>query len=66
VYGSYKRRIGVVTSASSREERVHPRDQFNDSAKSRKKRKTITTSGGGETTVIMADNNLFCEKEFAS
>jgi hypothetical protein len=45
---------------------VHPRDQFNDSAKSRKKRKTIT-SGGGETTVVIRGNNdLFCEKEFAS
>jgi hypothetical protein len=63
MYRSYKRRIGVVTSASSREKRVYPRDQFNDSAKSRKKRKTITTSGGGKTTIIMC---IFCEKEFAS
>jgi hypothetical protein len=58
VYRSYKRRIGVVTSAASREERVHHRDQFNDSAKSRKKRKTIT-SGGGETTAIIGNNDLF-------
>ena len=41
VYRSYKRRTGVVTSAASREERVHHRDQFNDSSKKRKKRKII-------------------------
>ena len=36
VYRSYKRRTGIVTSAASREERVHHSDQFNDSSKSRK------------------------------
>lgn len=62
VYRSYKRRTGVVTSAASREERVHHRDQFNDSAKSHKKRKTIT-SGGGETTAIIGNNDLFHDEE---
>jgi hypothetical protein len=57
VYRSYKRRAGVVTSAASREERVHHMDQFNDS-RNRKKRRTTAaaaaavTSTGGATAIV--------------
>ncbi len=50
VYRNYKRRTGVVTSAASREERVHHQDQFHDST-SRKKRKTY--SSGGDSKAVL-------------
>ena len=58
MYRSYKRPIGVYTSAASKEDRVHLRDQFSDSAKNREKSMT-KTSGGGETTAIISTNDLF-------
>jgi U3 small nucleolar RNA-associated protein 20 len=41
VYRTYKRRTGNVTSAASREERVHHKDQFHESKS--KKRKVISS-----------------------
>lgn len=53
VYRTYKRRTGIVTSAASREERVHHIDQFNDS-RNHKRRKTITAAG--EATVVVSSS----------
>jgi hypothetical protein len=60
VYRTYKRRTGVVTSAASREERVHHGDQFNDSS-GRKKRKTI--SSGRESKAVLGGKEDFDESE---
>jgi hypothetical protein len=62
VYRTYKRRTGVVTSAASREERVHHIDQFHNSS-SRKKRKTVFSSGEDKAIITKTVTNLENEQE---
>jgi len=54
VYRTYKRRVGVTTAAS-REERVHHQDQFNDTSdKNIKKKRKFLPSVDGEAKAILS------------